>query len=144
MSNRNILKVVYLDPTAKKISLPREGDLGIDLFANEDVEILRGEYKLVPTGVALELPPGFGLLIKDRSSVSKKAHTMAGVIDTSYRGEIKIAMYCHGSEVFRISKGDKVAQGLLVKDLNLEFELKEVDSLSQTDRGVSGFGSTGK
>jgi dUTP pyrophosphatase len=138
------IQVKYLTPAVNKISMPRPGDLGIDLYASEDIDILKGEYKLVPTGVALELPEGIGLLIKDRSSVSKKCHVMAGVIDTSYRGELKIALYCHGVDVFRIQKGDKIAQGLLVEDLNSKFNLVEVDELSSTERGVSGFGSTGR
>ena len=75
--------------------MPRSGDLGIDLRSSEDVIIKANTAALVPTGVQIEMPEGYALLIKDRSSESKYGHVLAGVIDNSYRGELFVRIYCH-------------------------------------------------
>lgn len=157
-----MIKVKYSDENVTRISMPRKGDLGIDLYANEDVYIKEGRAALISTGVSLELPSGYALLLKDRSSMSKTTHVLAGVIDNSYRGEIKIRMLCHSGEIkhegptcdvyieedsrygVKIEKGQKIAQAIIVPDLTAIFKLEEVEELSDSNRGADGFGSTGR
>jgi len=160
-SDQLTIKVKYLDEFATNLSMPRKGDLGIDLYANEQVYIPKGKAALVSTGISLQLPVGYALLLKDRSSMSKTTHVLAGVIDNSYTGEIKVRMLCHREQeepgpVWQdvlihedprqgviIKKGQKIAQALIVPDLTAIFKLQEVEELSDTNRGSDGFGSTG-
>jgi len=150
--NKKTIKVVY-DKEATRMSMPREGDIGIDLYANVDDFIVYQTANLIPTGIFIEMPPGYALMLKDRSSVSKYCHVLAGICDNRYRGQVFVRMYCHtirdaqgmGSERgYTITKGDKIAQALIVPDLTSQFEIVEVDELSETERGSGGFGSTGK
>jgi dUTP pyrophosphatase len=148
------IKIKYSSNKTKRLTLPRSGDVGIDLYANETLLVPAGQTKLVHTGVSLEIPEGYWLQLLDRSSVSKHCHVLAGVIDTSYRGEVCIRMYCHTEAIsltgpdgplpgYLVTPGLKIAQAVIRKDHNSEFELEEVDSLSETTRGTGGFGSTG-
>ena len=161
------LKIKYLDNYAgpKKVKMPRKGDVGIDLYAAEDVTISVGESALISVGISTEIPDGFWLNIRDRSSISKYCHIMAGVVDSSYRGEIKIRIFCHTSipyfpdysfpslesmreghrtfPHYHVKSGDKIAQMIICKDYNNEFEIVDTSLLSKTDRGSGGFGSTG-
>lgn len=139
------IKVKYLSTDVKEIIMPKVGDLGIDLYANEDcyLDFGRGTC-LLSTGISLELPNGYALILKDRSSKSEHFSVLAGVIDSSYRGEIKIRVVCVNGGSYKISNGDKVAQGIVVQDLNSKFFLQKVDTLNTTARGNAGFGSTGK
>ena len=165
------IKVKYLDPSVPKISMPRGGDLGIDLYANEDKVVKKGAVTLISTGVCIQMPEGYALILKDRSSVSKHGHVLAGVLDQAYCGEIMIRMFCVGCNeyssieslmpgyegfigtppktmvqepIFKINKGDKIAQAIIVPDLTYKFYIKEVEELSETIRGDKGFGSTGR
>lgn len=138
------IKVKYTDSEAKRISMPRDGDLGIDLYSNEDCLVTEGQGTyLVGTGLSIELPRGFAFIIKDRSSMSKQFATLAGVIDNNYRGEIKVRLVAVNG-CYKITKGEKIAQGIIVQDLNNKFFLKEVTELNDSNRGDKGFGSTGK
>lgn len=144
------LKIKYTDNYAgpAPIGLPREGDIGIDVFAAEEVYIPVGQAALIDLGMSVEIPEGYWLSIRDRSSMSKYTHVLAGVIDTSYRGPLKVRMLCHRSsdlrcEDFHVKAGDKIAQMILCKDYNSEFIIETTDELTSTDRGEKGFGSTG-
>lgn len=138
------LNIKYLDHYTldKKITFPRFGDVGIDMFSLEDCSLKEGEVKLLSTGIAMELPSGFWLSLRDRSSCSKYFSVLAGVIDNNYRGEIKVRVLPHTD--YLISRGDKIVQGIICKDFNFTFSLQEVDVLSETLRDKEGFGSTGK
>lgn len=153
------IKVKYASPEVTRLEMPREGDIGIDLYSSETVTFLReGQVRLVSTGISVELPKGYWLQILDRSSMSKHFHVMAGVVDEGYRGEIKVRMYLHNPDDVsfhtmnpelqrpgtHIRKGDKIAQLIIRKNCNRGFEVEEVDDLSDTERGAGGFGSTGK
>jgi len=137
------IKVTY-EPEAHVISMPRVGDIGIDFYNKEYFKILPGDTALVPTGVKMQLPQGLALVLKDRSSVSKKLHVLAGVIDSSYRGEIMIRLFNHTQGQVAYPPHSKIAQGILTLDLNSLFDLKTVESLEDSERGTKGFGSTGK
>ena len=150
---KEILKIKYATPMIKRLSMPRDGDVGIDLYAAADTSIELGDTSLINTGVYVQPPEGYWLQIIDRSSVSKYCHVMAGVIDETYRGEIKVRMFCHRMntspdeypfKAYVIKEGDKIAQMILRRNHNRDFSIVEADELTDTDRGDGGFGSTGK
>lgn len=125
---------------------PRTGDAGYDLFAIADYRIDPGQRALIDTGLHLEIPPGFVGLVKDRSSVASVGiHTLAGVIDSSYRGELKILVVNLGGSAYRIGTGQKIAQLLLapVHTEAIEF-VDSLQELASSERGAGGFGSTGE
>ena len=119
------------------------GDAGMDIFSAEDAVIKAGERRSVRTGVKMELPEGFVGLIWDKSGLALKngIKTMAGVIDSCYRGEIEIVLVNLSEQDYKIEKGQKIAQMLIQKAERAEIE--EVEDLNETSRGAGGFGSTG-
>ena len=119
------------------------GDAGMDIFSAEETIIKAGEIKSVRTGVKIELPEGFVALVWDKSGLALKngIKTMAGVIDSGYRGEIGIVLANLSDQDYKIEKGQKIAQMLIQKVERME--IKEVKELSETKRGADGFGSTG-
>lgn len=134
-----------------KAILPTYGSLeaaGADLYAclDEPVSIAPGDTAWIPTGVALEVPKGCAGLIYARSSLGVKRGlapaNKVGVIDSDYRGEIRVVLLNHGKEVQRIEHGERVAQLVITPVLTPAYV--EVDELDATDRGAGGFGSTGK
>ena len=138
------LKVKRLTETAILPEKAHQGDLGYDVFADEDVLIPAGKYKLVSTGISITSSNGkYGFIIKDRSSIAVKGlFTHAGVIDAGYTGEIKVLFHNNSSTAIKIEHGDKIAQ--LVPQPVVNFEVEEVEELFETKRGKNGFGSTGK
>lgn len=121
---------------------------GADLTACTDtpvVEIRSGETKLIPTGIALEIPAGYAGLIYARSGIASKRGlapaNKVGVIDSDYRGEILVALHNHSAETQRIERGERIAQLVITPYLAVQFE--QTDSLEPTVRGAGGFGSTG-
>jgi len=133
-------KKLTADAKAPKYALP--GDAGMDFFANEDTTIKPGQYQPVSTGIAIEIPLGYVGLVWDKSGIVHRGlKTAGGVIDSGYRGDIKIQVRNLSQEDFVINKGDKIAQILIQKVESPE--LIEADSLSETTRGESRFGSTG-
>jgi dUTP pyrophosphatase len=136
-------EVKKLTETAHLPEKAHAEDAGWDLYADEDIVLDSFETKLVSTGIALALPSGYAGLIWDRSSMGVKGvHRHAGVIDSGYRGEVKVALKNTHNEAYNVSKGDRIAQ-LLIQETP-EFILHQVDELSSAVRGTDGFGSTGK
>ena len=121
---------------------------GSDLYAclDENVTIAPGEIVWIPTGIALEVPKGCAGLIYARSSLGVKRGlapaNKVGVIDSDYRGEIRVVLLNHGTESQTIQHGDRVAQFVVTPVLTPAYEV--VEELSDTNRGEGGFGSTGK
>lgn len=139
------MKVKRLVEHAVLPSKAHAGDLGYDLYAADQVTLYAGETHLIPTGISVQFPAGYGGLIRDRSSVATKRNlfNVAGVIDNGYTGEIKIALYNSADGVQTIYRGDKIAQMILIPTVN--FEIEEVEDITSTDgRGDNGFGSTGQ
>ena len=138
------LKVKRHTDTAKLPEQALQGDLGYDVFADEDKWVEPGGYKLVSTGISVHNSSyKYGFIIKDRSSVAMKGlFTHAGVIDAGYTGEIKVLFHNNSSTAIKLEKGDKIAQ--LVPQPVVNFEVEEVEELFETKRGKNGFGSTGK
>jgi dUTP pyrophosphatase len=140
------LAVKRLRPDARLPERAYEGDAAFDLHAAVDLVIAPQERAVVPTGIALGLPPGVAALTLPRSGLAAR-HGITivnapGLIDPGYRGEIKIILLnTDRSAEFVVHAGDRIAQLLLV-DL-LDAALVEVDELDDTARGARGFGSSG-
>ncbi|MDP3989708.1 MAG: dUTP diphosphatase [archaeon] len=120
------------------------GDAGMDFYANETTTIMPQERKLIPTGIAMAIPLGYVGLIWDKSGIATNQglKTMAGVIDSGYRGEIKILIHNLSNETHTIELGKKFAQMLIQPVEQKEvIEVTELDD--NTERGEGGFGSTG-
>lgn len=139
------LKIKKLDPESIIPKYAHVDDAGMDLFSLDEVVINRNQRVQIPTGIAMEIPNGFVGLIWDKSGLSHKygLKTLGGVIDSGYRGEIKVGIINLGDEDYKIGKGDKIAQMIIQQKTAVEIiEVGELDSNSQ--RGEGGFGSTGK
>jgi len=124
----------------------RDGDAGADLYSLHAVNIMPGEYKLVSTGIAMAIPQGYVGLIHPRSGLAAKhgitVLNAPGTIDAGYRGEIKVLLINHGKEIYNIERAERIAQLVIQKVENVFFE--PVDELDATERGIGGFGSSGK
>lgn len=122
------------------------GDLAADLFAAEAATLAPvgepGSTLAVRTGLALELPSSHGALVEDRSGLAMRGvTTLAGVIDPGYRGELKVVLTNLNPEPQMVAPGHRIAQLRIVERIQASFE--ETDTLAETPRGQSGFGSTG-
>lgn len=121
---------------------------GADLYACEgaEVTILPGETKLIHTGIAMEIPEGLVGLIYARSGLASKRGlapaNKVGVIDSDYRGEIMVALHNHSASEQTVADGERIAQIVFAPFMSADFTV--VDELSDTVRGVGGFGSTGR
>jgi dUTP pyrophosphatase len=120
-----------------------KGDAGADLKAVETQVIAPRTRELVATGIRLQLPEGYAGLIWPRSGLAVKLglDCGAGVIDSHYRGEIKVLLFNHSDDEIRIQSGDRIAQLIIQKVETVEFI--SCDHLSETARNTAGFGSTG-
>lgn len=140
------LKVKRLTETAKLPVKNQEGDMGYDIFSDEDITLTTNNKDKISTGIAIELPKGYGAFLVGRSGLTSKTllRINLGVIDNGYRGELHIMndiIYKGSNETVRIEKGDKIAQ-LIVLPI-FDGDVVEVDDVSETDRGDKGFGSSG-
>ncbi len=131
------------------LPLPRyahAGDAGLDLYSTVSVDIEPGQRVLIPTGVALAIPAGYAGFVQPRSGLALRSGlslvNTPGLIDSHYRGEVKIVAINHDPAVpISVARGDKIAQ-LVIQRVE-RVEVMEVDELDDTTRGEGGFGSTG-
>ena len=120
---------------------------GADLYAlpDEEIVIAPGETKLIHTGLAMEIPQGYGGFIYARSGLASKRGlapaNKVGVVDADYRGEVMVALHNHSQMAQTVAAGERVAQLVIAPFLKVDFE--ETDVLQDTVRGAGGFGSTG-
>lgn len=140
------MKIQLLNESARIPVRAYPTDAGADLFSVEDAVLQPGERKLIGTGVAVEIPNGFVGYVCPRSGLAHKygvsVANAPGVVDAAYRGEVKVNLINLGQDPFVIEPGMKIAQ-LVVQEVKLvQFEV--VGSLSGTDRGANGHGSTGR
>lgn len=145
MSNID-LHIKRLDPTVLLPSYAYSGDAGLDLRANESVDIQPFQRVLISTGLAIAIPDGYAGFVQPRSGLAlKKGLTIAntpGLIDAHYRGELKvIAVNLDSESSIHIERGERIAQ-LVIQEVPT-VHLVEVDELDETDRGTGGFGSSG-
>jgi len=135
---------------AEPLPLPQymtSGAAGMDLLADlsEPLTLVPGARQLVPTGLAVEIPPGFEAQIRPRSGLALKHGVTLlntpGTIDSDYRGEIQVLMINLGSEPYAIHRGERIAQMVVAPVTRAEF--CEVEELAPSHRGPGGFGHTG-
>ena len=147
-----VLRFELVGLGAKLPNKERDSDAGIDIYTNiqEPVCLNPGDGYTFPTGISSEIPEGYAILIRDRSSLgSKLIGHLAGVIDSEYRGQWKITLINHGQLPYTVDPGDKICQGILTKVYDVD--IRDVDkhpeengSLSNSNRGDKGYGSSGK
>jgi dUTP pyrophosphatase len=128
--------------------LPRfahSGDAGADLYSAEELTIEPGTYVLVATGLAMAIPDGYAGFVLPRSGLAVRSGVTVlnapGLVDSGYRGELKVALINHGVEPFVVAIGDRIAQLVIMAVEVPEYEA--VATLPATERGSGGFGSTG-
>ena len=138
-----IIKLKKLHQDAKLPTYGSDGAACFDLYAVEDTRSLFGRA-VVGTGLSVEVPPGYEMVIRPRSGLAFNhgVHAFSGTIDQDYRGEVKVLMLSDSSvSSFNIEKGERIAQATIQPVMRVFFE--EDQYLSDTERGSSGFGSTG-
>ena len=147
-TRRILIKKVSTNPLFKLPKYESNGAAGMDLSADIDaeVELKPLERFLFPTGIAISLPKDLEAQIRPRSGLAiKNGITLLntpGTVDSDYRGEIKVILVNISNHKYTIKPGDRIAQMVLSQFVQGQFEL--VENLDETDRGSSGFGSTGK
>lgn len=144
----SVVRVKKLHPNAVLPTYGSQEAAGADLYAclEETVTIQPGETAWIPTGIALEVPKGCAGLVFARSSLGAKRGlapaNKVGVIDSDYRGEIRVVLLNHSKEAQTVENGERVAQFVITPVLTPVYE--EAEELTDTSRGAGGFGSTGK
>lgn len=133
-----------LRPDAEIPSQAYEGDAGLDLAACEPAVLEPGERAVVPTGVAVEIPEGYAGFVQPRSGLAAR-HGIGivnspGLIDSGYRGEIRVVLLNTGRETFSVEAGMRIAQLVIAPVASVR--LVEVDELAASERGTQGFGSS--
>lgn len=138
--------IKLLDPELPAPAYAKPGDAGADLRSRIDFELEPGERALVPTGVAIALPEGYVGLVHPRSGLATKNGitivNAPGTVDSGYRGELMVTLLnTDKTKSFHVQRGDRIAQLVIQKYEHATFTV--VDELEQTERGSSGFGSSG-
>ena len=145
MKQSNRVQIVRLDPEIPMLRPARPGDAGVDLRATKDVTLAPGERTLIPTGIAVAIPEGYAGFVQPRSgmAINKGLGLLnsPGLIDSGYRGEIKVIAINLDSQPLEIARGDRIAQLVILPVPEVEYE--EVEALPDSERGAGGFGSTG-
>ena len=142
------IKVKKLKPGATVPTMGSKFAAGADLYSAEDADVViePSETKFIGTGLGMEIPEGYVGLVYARSGLACKRGlapaNKVGVVDSDYRGEIKVALHNHGKEAQTVEKGERIAQMVIAPYLAVNYE--EADELSETERGEGGFGSTGR
>ena len=151
MTNTPLIKIkrlangAGLDLPSYETDLAAGADVRAALPEGEPLTLAPGERFMVPTGIAIALPPGWEAQMRPRSGLAAK-HGIAcvnapGTIDADYRGELRVILINHGTEDFTINRGDRIGQMVIAPVFQAVYE--EVDELDETARGTGGFGSTG-
>ncbi|HBI16621.1 MAG: Deoxyuridine 5'-triphosphate nucleotidohydrolase [Candidatus Moranbacteria bacterium GW2011_GWF2_34_56] len=137
------IQIKKINPEAKIPIYAIKDDAGMELYSVEDLIVESGKILACGTGISVAIPTGYVGLIWDKSGVAFKGgiKTMGGVIDSSYRGEIKIILTNLSDKEYVINKGEKVAQ-MLIQKVEIP-AIEEVQELDNTERGEGRFGSTG-
>ena len=140
-----VLKVKRLTDAAKVPVYGTPGSAGLDFRVTNGLTLYPGDIRTVGTGLAIEIPKGYWGFFAVRSGIGKigvMMSTGASVIDEDYRGEVKLSLINTGAYPFTFNDGDRIAQMVITPCAHCIIE--EAEELSETDRGQSGFGSTGR
>ncbi|MFL6162376.1 MAG: dUTP diphosphatase [Jatrophihabitantaceae bacterium] len=140
------VQVHRLDPAAPLPRYALDGDAGADLITTVGLRLAPGQRAVLPTGIAIALPPGYAGFVHPRSGLAARAGlglvNAPGTIDAGYRGEIKVIVINHDRDgVIELQAGDRIAQLVIQRVEQARFEL--VDQLPESVRGIGGHGSTG-
>jgi len=142
----NVIKIKKLNEDAIIPKYQTAGAAGFDLHSVEEVTITPGNQKMICIGIAVEIPLNTELQIRPRSGLAASnmlsITNSPGTIDSDYRGELKVILINHDIKSFQVMKGDRIAQAVLSPVI--QGDIIEVEELSETVRGVGGYGSTGK
>lgn len=145
MFNPIPVKIVELDGGATPCYMT-ENAAGCDVKSIDNLYLQPGETRVVRTGIAIEMQPGYECQVRSRSGLAARYGVVVlnspGTIDADYRGEVKVILHNHGHEAFEIKSGDRIAQLVFAKVERVFFVT--VASLESTERGEGGLGSTGK
>ncbi len=144
LSSRVPVRIKRLHDDVVLPAYGREGDAGLDVRSREDKTLAPGERYLFRLGFCMEIPPGYVALGWDRSGLAAKhgVTTLAGVIDHTYRGELMVTLANLGSEPYEVKRGDRISQILIQPICTARVE--EAEELGESNRGESGFGSSGR
>lgn len=143
-----VVKINVLRPGVKlpKRATPESAGLDVTAAIDEPVEVKPGEIVSIPTGLSIQLEPGYACFIFDRSGLGCKygvaLPNSVGVIDSDYRGEMRVTLTCLTNKSYTVYPGDRIAQ-LVIMPVWVG-EPIQVDKLDDSIRGVNGFGSTGR
>jgi dUTP pyrophosphatase len=143
--SESVLRVKLLRDGARLPRRATRGSSGLDLYACLDAPVdLTQDVTLVPTGIAVEVPPGYEAQIRPRSGLGRRGvDIIFGTLDSDYRGEVFVSMRTFGSTAtFRIEDGDRIAQLVVARVEDLP--AVRVEELSESERGAGGHGSTGR
>ena len=141
---------ILIKRLSSKVTMPQYktiGSSGMDIaaFLDNEIFIKPSEKKIIPTGIKLKIPKGYEVQIRPRSGLAANNDVTVlntpGTIDSDYRGEIKVILFNHGKNVFKVENGLRIAQMVLCPVI--EAKLSEVEIIDETERGEGGFGSTG-
>lgn len=140
------VKIRLLTDNGRFPTRESRGAAGYDLYASHHQTIPVDEIRLVGTDIAIALPPGLEAQVRSRSGLAVNHGVIVlnapGTIDSDYRGEIKVVLINHGAHPFKIQPGDRIAQLVIAPVIEVEFE--SAKTLTETERGTGGFGSTGQ
>jgi dUTP pyrophosphatase len=138
------IRIKRLDEKLPLPSYQTDGSSGLDLYSSENCILAKGDFRMISTGIALEIPPGYEGEVRARSGLASKfgigVLNSPGTIDSDYRGEIKVILFNFGKENFEIKRGNRIAQ--LVFTRVERIVLVETNELNSTKRDNGGFGST--
>ena len=141
---------ILIKRISSKVTMPQYktiGSSGMDIaaFLDNEIFIKPSEKKIIPTGIKLKIPKGYEIQIRPRSGLAANNDITVlntpGTIDSDYRGEIKVILFNHGKNIFKVENGLRIAQMVLCPVI--EAKLSEVEIIDETERGEGGFGSTG-
>ena len=140
------IRFMVLNANAKVPAYAQQGDAACDLVSCDEVEILPGGREVVGTGIAVEIPIGFAGFLLPRSGIALRAGVTLmnspGLIDSGFRGELKVVLYnSDNTNSFKVRVGDRIAQLIVLAVPKMIFT--QASTLSDTERGGGGFGSTG-
>ena len=138
------VRFIKLEPEAKPFTYAHENDACMDIYSLRDFYLRTGRTYKVPTGIAIQLPIGYAGRVIGRSGLSSEGLLVShGVVDEGYRGPIHVIITNTSHDSYQIKKGDRIAQFSVHKAHRID--LQEVDEfIGESERGVGGFGSTGK
>ncbi len=147
MTKQTVLKLKKLDAELPTPKYANPGDAGLDLYAREDVVLEPGARRIIGTGIAIAIEPGYAGFVQPRSGFAAKQGfsivNTPGLIDSGYRGEIGvIGLNTDAENAIHIQRGDRIAQ-LVIQEVPI-VQIEEVDELDDTERAGGGFGSSGK